>query len=662
MRVIICESKPSSINPWGYDMTIKDVHGAYKAGLSLISCVLVNLIFAGSGLFAQAPSSLPENPIIWADVPDPSVIRVNDTYYMSSTTMHMNPGVPIMKSDDLVNWEIISYAYDILTENDAFLLNNGENAYGNGSWASSLKYHEGTYYLATFSYSTGETYIFQTNDIENDSWTRYSIDRALHDPSLFFNNGQVFLLHGRDNIQIIELTEDATALRTGGIDQILIPDADGIAGNDFIVPAEGAHIQKIDGKYFVSLITWPQGSMRTQLIYRADSLFGDYTGKIALEDRGIAQGGLIDTPEGDWYAFLFRDFGSVGRIPYLVPVNWEEGWPVLGEDGSVPTNLEIEAESQGISGIVASDEFNIPTEKSDDDSILRGLSLVWQWNHNPVDEYWSITERPGYLRLKNKEMDSSFLNTKNTLTQRTFGPECTGTVLMDVSRMKEGDYAGLGALQENYGFIGVKMTAGKKSLVMAKGSSESYNEIETISLEQDTIFLKASFDFKNRTDKGYFYFSLDGDTWQPAGNALEMSYTLPHFMGYRFALFSHATAMAGGYADFDYFRVEDTLFDLQATSSVNHENTHPKRFHIEANYPNPFNPTTQISYDIEQHTNVRIDVFDVVGRQVTSLVNEFKSPGSYTVTFNANNLASGIYLYRMQAGNYIKTRQMTLIK
>ena len=101
--------------------------------------------------------------MIYADVPDISIIRVGGTYYMSSTTMHMNPGVPIMKSTDLVNWKLINYAYETLEDNDDKLnLDNGKNDYGRGSWASSLRYHNGTYYVSTFSGTTGKTYIFKT--------------------------------------------------------------------------------------------------------------------------------------------------------------------------------------------------------------------------------------------------------------------------------------------------------------------------------------------------------------------------------------------------------------------------------------------------------------------------------------------------------------------
>ena len=503
------------------------------------------------------------NPVLWADVPDPSIIRVREAYYMSSTTMHFNPGVPIMKSTDLVNWEIVNYVYDTLGDSDAFLLQNGQNAYGEGTWASSLRYHDGTFYLATFSNTTGNTYVFRTNDIESGSWETFTIDRLFHDPSLLFDDGRAFLLYGVDNIMIIELTADATALKPNGVDQVLIPNSKDIAGENFYVPAEGAHIRKINGYYYVSLISWPAGDGRTQLTYRSGSLLGDYTGRISLQDNGIAQGGLIDTPNGDWYGFLFQDHGSVGRIPQLVPVHWENDWPIFGIDGKVPEQLDIQAEDDDPTGVVASDEFDGeagPAQYNDETSIIAGLSLVWQWNHNPDSENWSLDERPGYLRLTNAELDTSWVDTRNTLTQRTFGPQSTGTILMDTQRMKDGDYAGFGALQGTNGFVGVKKADGQTHLVMVKETPENQEEIETLSLNQDEVYLRIAFDFENRTDKAYFYYSLDGESWNQIGDTLQMQYTLDHFVGYRFALFNYATETTGGSVDFDYYRIETELF------------------------------------------------------------------------------------------------------
>lgn len=515
---------------------------------------------------AQKTGKDAKNPVILADVPDPSIIRVGKNYYMSSTTMHFTPGVPIMKSSDLVNWRIVNYAYDTLVKSDAFLLQNGENAYGEGTWASSLRYHNGTYYLATFSNTTQKTYIFRTDDIESGSWETFTIDSLYHDPSLFFDNGRAFLVYGVDDIKIVELTADATALKENGVNQVLIPDSKNIAGDKFYVPAEGAHVKKINGYYYVSLISWPAGDGRTQLTYRSDSLLGTYTGKVSLQDDGIAQGGLIDTPEGKWYGFLFKDHGSVGRIPVVVPVKWENDWPVFGIDGKVPDQLDIEAKDEGLSGIVASDEFdgeNSPEQYNEETSILTGLPLVWQWNHNPDPNHWSLKERPGYLRLTNGELDTSFVDTRNTLTQRTFSPRCTGSILIDTKNMKDGDYAGLGALQGTYGFVGVKKDEDKKYITMVKGSPDSIQEIETLPINRDQVYFRIAFDFKNLTDKAYFYYSLDGTSWQKIGDMLQMQYTLDHFVGYKFALFNFATKKTGGSVDFDYFRIEPGLFSAE---------------------------------------------------------------------------------------------------
>lgn len=276
------------------------------------------------------------NPIIWADVPDPSVIRVGDTYYMTSTTMHMNPGVPIMKSRDLVNWEIVNYVYDVLGQDERQQLSNGRNEYGLGSWASSLRYHQGLYYVAFSSQTAGQTFIFRTPDLERGPWEKSVLDFT-HDMSLLFDDdGRVFLVYGSGDIKLLELTQEATAVKPGGLHQVIIPEAGAIAGPDLALPAEGAHIHKLDGKYYLFLITWPRGGMRTQLCYRAERITGPYEGRVVLQDAGIAQGGLVDTPDGRWYALLFGDRGAVGRIPYLVPVTWEDGWPVFGLDGGSP--------------------------------------------------------------------------------------------------------------------------------------------------------------------------------------------------------------------------------------------------------------------------------------------------------------------------------------
>jgi beta-xylosidase len=287
--------------------------------------------------------------------------------------------------------------------------------------------------------------------------------------------------------------------------------------------------------------------MRTVIVHRSDRITGPYEGRVALQDKGVAQGGLIDSPTGDWYAYLFRDFGAVGRIPYLVPVRWEDGWPVLGIDGRVPDSLNLPPNDSLVPNLVASDEFSREPGQP-------ALPLVWQWNHNPDSRFWSVTARPGFLRLTTGRTDEGFLQARNTLTQRTFGPECAGEIAIDVSHLKHGDFAGLALLQRGYGLVGVQSHGETRSLVMVNAESGTPLEVEKVPLNQDVIRLKAECNFKDRADTATFFYSLDGRSWLPLGSTLRMKYTLPHFMGYRFALFCFATKEPGGFADFDFFR------------------------------------------------------------------------------------------------------------
>ncbi|TVP52075.1 MAG: glycoside hydrolase [Mongoliibacter sp.] len=504
-------------------------------------------------LILSAQSGKAVNPIIFADVPDASIIRVEDTYYMSSTTMHMSPGVPVMKSMDLVNWEIIGYAYNSLVDNAAMNLSNGQNAYGRGSWASCLRYYEGRYYLSTFAQTSGKTHVFTTDDIESGQWEEVSFAPSYHDHTLHFeDDGRIYMIWGAGEIRIVELKPDFSGI-IPETEQVLISNASQPAGDNIMLQAEGSQLFKINGFYYLFNIVWPLDGMRTVLVHRSESLHGPYEGRVALADRGIAQGGLIDTPAGDWFAYLFRDFGAVGRIPYLVPVTWEDNWPVLGEDGKVPESLPLPASAGLIPNLVSSDEF----ERKETDGY--SLPLVWQWNHNPIEESWSLTERKGYLRLRSERLDQSFLDTRNTLTQRTFGPQSQVVTKLDVSGLKQGDVAGLALLQKEFGYIGVKNNGQQKSIVMVLGKDQNEEVQAEIPLESGEVFLKASCDFENRKDQALFYYSLDGVDWEKFGQTLEMKYTLPHFMGYRYGLFFYAEKELGGYADFDFFRIDRGL-------------------------------------------------------------------------------------------------------
>jgi beta-xylosidase/predicted nucleic acid-binding Zn-ribbon protein len=525
-----------------------------KITITARAVIVILMIFIGLTSHGQMAT----NPVLYTDVPDPDFVRVGDTYYMSSTTMHFNPGVPIMKSKDLVNWELVSYCYPIMANTDGLNLTNGKDAYSGGTWASSLTHYKGTFYVSSFSYSTGKTYIYKTANIETGPWTTITLNKVYHDHSLFFDDdGKVYFAYGHDDIMLTEMKPDLTGEQPGGVNKILINKASSVAGSNFILTAEGTRLQKINGMYYVSNICWPSGKGRTQILHRSSTLTGTYSGRVVLQSSiGSAQGEYIDTPDGKWYAIFFHDHGALGRIPDLIPVTWTNGWPTVGVNGQVPATLDIPKGAGTLKAIIDSDEF----------SSAPPLKLQWQWNHNPNNDYWSLTQRPGYLRLTNERTDANVLRTTNTLTQRSFGPQSSGYISVDVSGMKDGDYAGLIALQHKYGFVGVKMSGTSKSIVVMNGTGISGNstEIASVPLNQNMVYLRVDFDFRNRVDDAFFYYSLNGTTWQSIGSKLDIVFDLKHFVGYRFGLFTYATKSSGGYADFDFFRVGASIAEASS--------------------------------------------------------------------------------------------------
>jgi beta-xylosidase len=489
------------------------------------------------------------NPLFWADIPDVDVIRVGSIYYLVSTSMHTMPGCPIMKSENLVDWEIIGYVFDILEDNDSHNLMDGKGMYGQGSWAASLRYHNETFYVCFSSNDMNRFYMFQTNDIESGQWTRSIFEGVYHDPALLFDEARVFVVYGCGDIRITELTQDAAAVKPGGINQLLlITDKEEIG-----LRCEGCHAYKINGQYYLLFIEWPKGGnkRRRQICYRSNQLLGGYERKIIFDDdmeyynKGIAQGAIFDTPEHEWFAMLFQDHDAVGRIPYILPVNWVDGWPMVGNDGKAPKELEIYMPANK-KPLVISDEFNDKENQ---------LALHWQWNHNPDNNLWSFTKRPGYLRLEAGYLSSGILNARNTLTQRTEGPACRGITLMDISNMKSGDHAGLVALQNSFGTVGIKVAEnGDKYVTMCVNRGDGSEEAVAKKLFLGNhIYLKIEFNFENSIDMARFFYSENGTEWFELGEALKMKYTLDHFMGYRIGLFNYASNQIGGYVDFAYF-------------------------------------------------------------------------------------------------------------
>ena len=310
------------------------------------------------------------NPVIYADVPDMDIIRVNDTYYMVSTTMHLSPGCPIMKSKDLVNWEIVNYVYDILGDTDAMNLRNGESMYGNGQWAASLQYHNNKYYVAFNSNTTGHAYIYTTDDIENGSWTKTELANFYHDMALFFDGDTPYIVYGSGEIKYVELSEDLSGEKEGGKRGTLFSAHSGADAGKFDggLSFEGTHVMKKDGYYYV-FNSWPSGKPRIEVCHRSKSFIGGtWETKEILNANfsnngtsgGVAQGGVIDTEDGRWYGFMFQDHGAIGRTPVLTDCTWIDGWPMLGKNGdgkTVEAEMELPVEGSESKSLVKSDEF-----------------------------------------------------------------------------------------------------------------------------------------------------------------------------------------------------------------------------------------------------------------------------------------------------------------
>lgn len=491
------------------------------------------------------------NPIMWADVPDVDVIRVGPVFYMVSTSMHSMPGCPIMKSVNLKDWEIVNYVYDTFEDNDAHRLLDGKGIYGKGSWAASLRYKDGVYYVCFSSNDMDRLYIYRTEDIEDGIWERSVIPGLHHDPSLLLDeDSRNYVIYGNGDIRIKELTEDLTAVKPAGTDQLLLEGE----RTDMGLRIEGCHAYRLNGYYYLFFIEWPSNGnkRRRQICYRSRELLGPYERKIILDDdlgyhnNGVAQGGIVDTPDHDWYTMLFQDHGAVGRIPCVFPVRWENDWPIIGDDGSAPPVFKTKLPAADSKPLVISDEFDYETNR---------LALNWQWNHNPDNGLWSVTERPGYLRLRTGQSADSVLRARNTLTQRTEGPACSAETVLEISGMQPGDRAGMVALQNAYGTV--RIAAGELnqfSVDMCLGGGDGCEEtMESVQFTGGRIYLKIDFNFKESLDQAQFFYSENGIAWNPIGRTLHMNYSLDHFMGYRIGLFNYATKQSSGYADFDYF-------------------------------------------------------------------------------------------------------------
>ncbi len=505
------------------------------------------------------------NPILKTDYPDVDAIRVGSVYYMVSTTMHFMPGCVILRSYNLVDWEILTYVYETLELTDGQCMRNHECIYGQGMWAASLRYHEGIFYICFAANDTGKTYLFRSGEITGP-WERSEIEGFYHDSSLLFDDdGRVYIAYGNRQIYITELKPDLTGPKPGGLHKMVVEDT-----GDVRLGYEGTHFYKIEGRYYLFFIHWgsSETARRAEACFVSEKIDGPYRGGDVLDDdrgygnQGVAQGGIVDTPDGRWFGLLFQDSGAVGRIPVLVPVRFENGFPVFGEGGRVPDSFEVPDNRPGYqyAPLYGGDDFTYEREA---DGRFH-LKLFWQWNHVPECENWDIDRERHRLCLTAGRVCRNVTQAVNVLTQRLMYPGSEVAVTVHGGLMRDGDVAGLCLLQGDYGYVGIQRMGDGYAARMFLRPSEKENAmagpeddtepavVAETALREPCLQIRVLVDFEQMGDRAEFEIFRDGE-WVFFGPEMKLYFKLDHFCGVRAGLFCYGTKTSGGRASFADF-------------------------------------------------------------------------------------------------------------
>lgn len=507
------------------------------------------------------------NPIFYDEFSDPDLIRVGDDYYLTGTTMHTMPGLPVLHSRDLVNWEFMSYAVDKLDLGPEYRLEVGE-IYGKGIWAPSFRYHAGTFHI--FTNVNGKTTQHFTATNPRGPWARTPMKKSFHDLSVLFDDdGKVYVVWDYQTMHFAQLDSTLTDI-VPGTERVLFAKDAGMG--------EGAHFYKVDGKYYITSAWFagrmrlaaaradrPEGPYEVNREISADETFGlreghrvrgNGTGSelavtpgnpTARGHMSMHQGGIVRTQTGEWWGFSMMDANSVGRLTALSPVTWKDGWPYFGLAGNLGRTPRVWVKPN--TGVKSAPHAPYVRDDSFDGS---RLANVWQWNHVPDDASWSLSERAGFLRLHSLPA-KDFWTARNTLTQRAVGPQSSATTVLETKGMRENDIAGLALLNRPYAWIGVRRTARGSSL-------EQYDQTDdstvTIPLSASRVWLRVDADFLAETAR--FSYSTNGSKWTSFGRPFTMAFQLKTFQGVRFALFNYnAGSTLGGVADFDFMRIDE---------------------------------------------------------------------------------------------------------
>lgn len=486
----------------------------------------------GNGTFA--------NPVLFMDYSDPDVIRVGNKYYMTGSEFHYM-GMQMLESDDMVNWRIIGQVYSQIDQ-DIFRNMNG---YGKGTWAPSLRYHNGRFYIFVCMPDTG-LYMTSSEKPEGPWEPLYHVKdiAGWEDPCpLWDEDGNAWLGHsilGAGPIIVHRMSQDGKTLLDDGKVVYKGP------------VAEGTKFHIRDGYYYLSI---PEGGVGKgwQKVLRSKNVYGPYEGKRVLEQgstnvNGPHQGALVDTPNGEWWFFHFQDRVPQGRVVHLQPVSWPKGeFPTIGKDydgnGIGEPMKMVNKPNTG--------KKKKPSHPQTDDKFQHGkLGLQWQVNHNPVPGCITLTQRKGMLGIMATKAEK-LSNARNTLTQKTLGNKGIATVMVDYREISQGQRMGMACLGKNMVGAGVEK-------VDVNGDDKiqlyfEYNGNQTILKDLDNskkrIWIRLNIDAIN--NKHQFSYSTDGKQFINMGQDFEERNSA--WKGSRVGLYSYTDKDKGGMAYFDNF-------------------------------------------------------------------------------------------------------------
>jgi beta-xylosidase len=505
-----------------------------------------------------------KNPMLWSDYNNLDVIVVGSDFYMIAASHHFM-GMPVLHSKDGVNWTLLTRIYRRLDIDPRY--NTPGQAYQDGTWAPAIRYHEGRFWVYVTTPTEG-LIMTSTADAAGpwDPWLVVKAVTGWEDPCPFWddvknaggdgpNGGKAYLIRsqtGAGPLIVQQMSWDGKQL---------LGTTTTVANGPTL---EGPKLGKRNGYYYIFA---PEGGIDNgyQVVLRSSAILGPYTKKTILErgstsTNGPHQGSWIDLPSGQSWFYHFQQNGGWGRIGHLEPAQWgADDWPTAG----------VDLDGNGIGEPVAQPKkpdvgatFPIAVPASSDEFDGSTLGVQWLWNHNPDDTNWSLTARPGWLRLSAQPLASksgtsaasgsvpfvedSIIFAYNTVVQHAMGKVASAVTKLDTTGIVDGQRAGITLFGQTYGWIGVVGTAGKS--VVRANIDGTYTTGPT--LAASTVYLKASMSASSQIS---FAYSTDGVTFTALGGSATVGRTW--FEGIKFGLFTYnlSTAAAGGVADFDYF-------------------------------------------------------------------------------------------------------------